>query len=767
MIRQRLYPILAFIVFIVSIWYVFYDLSPQYQTDFNAKDTEFSTDRAYEHVQQIAKSPHYVGTTEHSIARNYIIEQLENLGLKVHTQQDYTLTPQGEFTIPQNIITKIEGKNPEGKALLLLSHYDSDPHSSNGASDAASGVAAILETLRAFKASNKTPENDIIILFTDAEELGLIGAELFVDKHPWAKDIGLVLNFEARGSGGPSIMIGETNHGNAKMIKAFTEAEVGNVVGTSLMYSFYKIMPNSTDSTVFREKADIPGFFFAFIDDHYDYHTALDIPQRLNKRSLAHQGQYAYHLLNHFSQISLDDKLESSSDMVYFSLPEFGLFYYPFSWNWYLLGMFSVLFICVIYWGIKHKAINRTEVFKGFIPFILVLVFAFVFGYFGWQFVLKLYPQYDEILHGFPYNSHNYIFAFVCFVLSFSLSIYARFQRNLNPHNSLVFPLLFWLIICVLVNVYLPGAGYFSIAFGFAVLAFAMATFREIPNLFVNWIFSLPAIGLIIPLIQLFPVALGMQMIVISTTLTALVFVLLYGFIGYLPFKQSLSVILFVCGIAFIIVAHVNSEFTKENPKPNSLVYYLDHVAGEAYWNTYDEQLDEWNRPYFTDTVSLKNDNFQSKYSNTFTQTSEAQIVNLEPSYFDINIDSLDNNRVKVNLNISPQENIKRIEIHADKNYNFEEFKVNQQQADSIYGAYHVFKKRYKSRLINYYVVNQEDIKIEFVGKLPLPEFEVFEIRFDLLQNDKLNVPERKPGMIPKPFVVNDAIILKQSILFK
>jgi hypothetical protein len=53
------------------------------------------------------------------------------------------------------------------------------------------------------------------------------------------------------------------------------------------------------------------------------------------------------------------------------------------------------------------------------------------------------------------------------------------------------------------------------------------------------------------------------------------------------------------------------------------------------------------------------------------------------------------------------------------------------------------------------------------VAKLPLPEFEVFETRFDLLQNDKLNVPKRLPNMIPKPFVVNDAIVIKQSILFK
>ena len=102
------------------------------------------------------------------------------------------------------------------------------------------------------------------------------GARLFVKNHPWAKNVGIALNFEARSSGGPSNMIVETNGGNKNLIKAFMEADVTFPVASSLMYSIYKMLPNDTDSTVLREGADIDGFFFAFIDDHYDYHTAND-----------------------------------------------------------------------------------------------------------------------------------------------------------------------------------------------------------------------------------------------------------------------------------------------------------------------------------------------------------------------------------------------------------------------------------------------------------------------------------------------------------
>ena len=66
---------------------------------------------------------------------------------------------------PINIVARMEGTG-SGKALLLLSHYDSALVPSPGASDAGSGIVTILETLRAYKASEKKPKNDIIILLS-------------------------------------------------------------------------------------------------------------------------------------------------------------------------------------------------------------------------------------------------------------------------------------------------------------------------------------------------------------------------------------------------------------------------------------------------------------------------------------------------------------------------------------------------------------------------------------------------------------------------
>ena len=129
----------------------------------------------------------------------------------------------GALSKAVNIITRIPGTS-SNKSLLLMSHYDSAPHTASyGASDAGSGVVTVLEAVRAYLATGQKPKNDIIILFTDAEELGLNGASVFTNKHPWAKNVGLALNFEARGSGGPSNMIVETNGGNSALIKALQD----------------------------------------------------------------------------------------------------------------------------------------------------------------------------------------------------------------------------------------------------------------------------------------------------------------------------------------------------------------------------------------------------------------------------------------------------------------------------------------------------------------------------------------------------------------
>jgi len=134
--------------------------------------------------------PHSIGTIEHLRIRNYLIDILKSMGLtpelqiaEVYYPDSYTAATIG------NIIVKIPGTN-NTKPVLVMGHYDS-VDDSYGASDDGSAIVTMLETLRVLKTQDPLM-NDIIFLFTDGEESGLLGARAFLEQHPLAKDIGLV-----------------------------------------------------------------------------------------------------------------------------------------------------------------------------------------------------------------------------------------------------------------------------------------------------------------------------------------------------------------------------------------------------------------------------------------------------------------------------------------------------------------------------------------------------------------------------------------------
>ena len=368
--HSALYSTLFLVVVVLAV--AFFTMMPQWTSDEEGSLTEFSTQRAFKKVRAISRQPHFVGSKNHEEVANYLLKELQKLGLETSIQEGYTLSDWGNLVKSKNLLARIKGTD-SSKALLLLSHYDSAPHSySLGASDAGSGVATILESVRAFLHNKKAHKNDIIILFTDAEELGLNGAALFVTQHQWAKEVGIVLNFEARGSSGPSYMLMETNGGNAGLVSEFANANVPLPASNSLMYSIYKMLPNDTDLTVFREQGNIQGYNFAFIDDHYNYHTAQDDSKHLNKNTLEHQGTYLMPLLQYFANANFDNTV-SKEDFVYFTIP-FTFISYPFSWIVPMVLVALLLFVFLVFIGIGKRIVSFKEIGKVSIPFFVAKI---------------------------------------------------------------------------------------------------------------------------------------------------------------------------------------------------------------------------------------------------------------------------------------------------------------------------------------------------------------------------------------------------------
>ena len=762
---KRYNQLISLLIILGSIYGSFYALMPQNYSKENTPPDEFSTERALAHVKVIARQPHYLGAPYHKEVQKYIVEELKKAGIYTEIQEGYSLSSGRALSRPQNIIGRIKGTE-NGNAVLLLSHYDSSPHSSLGASDAASGVAAILEGIRAFRASAVKPKNDIIILISDAEELDLNGAELFVKKHPWAKEVRVILNFESRGSGGPSYMFIETNGGNAKMVKAFKEADVPFPAANSLAYSIYKMLPNDTDLTVFRKEADINGFNFAFIDDHFDYHTAGDSYENLDKNSLEHQGTYLMPLLRYFAHADLED-VKSLEDNVYFGTP-LGLYSYPFMWVFPLLVIAFIAFVVLLALGFGKKRLALVPVLGGFAIFILILFFSTVAAYFGWDLLRNLYPQYDEILHGFPYNGYGYIAAFLVFTLAVCFMGYSFFNTRERVASYAVAPLFIWLLINTGIALYLKGGSFFIIPVYFSLLIFYLLIRYPRPYPIGITLLALPAIFIFIPFFQGFPVGLGLKMLAVSALLTVLVFGLLLPVFGSYPFKRTLAVLLFILFGFFLIKAHFSSHFNDERPKPNSLLYVLNTNENTAQWATYDRLPDDWTKRRLGDTPekasSLNKNILLSKYGTAFTYMAEAPVKAIPPPKISITGDTLIGDERHIEICITPQRPVNRLEIFAEDVSGITSLSANGEPFNS--SGLGKSSKSSKTLLLNHYIsATDEYLELRFIlsGRKHIT-LEINEISFDLLQNDAFGISPRSRDMIPKPFVINDAILVKKTI---
>lgn len=752
---------LALLLLVFSVYWSYRALIPQYRGDADKAPQTFSTDRALEHVKNISKEPHAVGFPGHMKVQTYIISQLNKLGLETTTQEGYTAGDWANLSKVTNILARIEGSG-NGKALLLLTHYDSSPHSSLGASDAGSGVATILEGVRAFLFENKTPKNDIIILFSDAEELGLNGADLFVNKHPWAKDVGLVLNFEARGSGGPSYMLIETNQGNARLIEEFTKANPKYPVANSLAYSIYKMLPNDTDLTVFREDGDIEGFNFAFIDDHYDYHTVLDNYERLDRNTLAHQGSYLMPLLTHFSEADLN-QLKAEGDYIYFNLPFFRLVSYPFSWIWPMLAAAVLIFLFLLGYGLKNQKLNFIDIGKGFIPVLVSLIINGILGYFAWSMITWWYGEFNDILHGFTYNGHLYIVVYAMFSLAVCFWVYHKF-RKIKTANLLVAPIFLWLIICILVGMYLKGASFFIVPLFGTLAALMVLINQDKPNPLLLVFLALPAIFIHAPFIKMFPVGLGLKMMVAATVFTTLLFFLALPFLNQLKNKERFAYIFLILFFAFGISAHINSRFSTEKPKPSSLLYVYNADKDSAIWATYDKSLIHWNAQFLGQgkrkVDSEDYNSLASKYGTGFRFVKEAPKKNIPAPWVDTLLDTIIGNERILELCVTPKRKVNRLEVFTN------DIQLNAVKVNGIVLSDSFLENR-KQRLITHYISNNDYTELE----LSFPKDKNLELTFyessnDLLSHKDFSVPARPDYSIPMPFVLNDAILVTKTLRF-
>ena len=328
-------------------------------TALDAPARSFSSARAMTDVRVIAARPHPVGSAQNRQVRNYLTARLRGLGLETRLQRDsaFSLREGGAAVLGadvENLIGVLPGRDRTAPALALMAHYDSAPRSP-GAGDDAAGVAVALEVVRAIKARG-VAARDIVVLLTDGEEPGMLGAQAFFDRDPLAAHIGLVVNLEARGGAGRAIMF-ETSRDNGGLIAALRKSAV-SPTANSLANAVYQNMPNGTDLSVAVE-AGKAGFNFAFLGRQFDYHSPTATPANLNEGSVQSMGQEVLALVD---EMAFAGALPGRAPDVAYS-QTFGavIVAYPLWAGWIVLAAVAGLLALSIARARRRAAIRWTD----------------------------------------------------------------------------------------------------------------------------------------------------------------------------------------------------------------------------------------------------------------------------------------------------------------------------------------------------------------------------------------------------------------------
>lgn len=412
----------------------------------DADPVEYSAERAIEHVRVVARESHPMGSKASAGVRSYIVEALSDMGLDPELQSvvaaDYFGDP-GNTVDVINLMARIPGTDSTG-AVLLMGHYDTEP-GSPGANDNATAVATLLETARALLAGEDL-RNDVILLFTDGEEPApRYGSVAFVSGHPWMDDVGFVLNFEAIGGSGPSVMIELSGPGRS-MIDRYA-AVVPSPAAYSLITEVNRVIGGSnTDFSKFRD-AGVAGFDFAYIHGSPIYHTPADDVESVSLRSLQHHGSNALSLSRHFGTLDLAGPTDDG-EVVFFTAAGSWVVRYPASWALPFAILIAIGFVAAA----GRRPVRRLLSGAG-IVLSAVLAGTVVSSVIWW------------LLTGVrrtPGMWESYLYLAVLLTVGASVLIFlmrrsGRRSGSADPAGGAV---LIWVGLAVLTGATLPGAGY-------------------------------------------------------------------------------------------------------------------------------------------------------------------------------------------------------------------------------------------------------------------------------------------------------------------
>lgn len=394
--NKRFLATLAFAVIATALFLIW--ATAQLVAPSGKANTGFAQERAMKTLARILgpEVPHVVGSPANIAIKDRIVAELSAAGYVPELHAAAQCAPPDArpgCTYVENIVAVHKGTK-RGKAVLATAHYDSVP-AGPGVADDLAGTAVMLELAKAM-AKRKTA-NDIIFLITDGEEVGLRGALAFAASHPLFKEIGIVVNVEARGASGPSMMF-ETGNGNARLIDLYAHT-VKNPRANSLNYEVYRLLPNDTDFSVYREAADLSGFNFAFSNSASLYHSRYDNLENLDRNSFQHHGDNAFAIVTALANADLA-ALKSDTDASYFDLHGLTLLVWP-AWLNAPIALVSLLAIVGLI-VVHRRAFSPMAIAWSALAIVASAVLLFAAGWLL-SFPLGIWPGVHPLDHPAPW----------------------------------------------------------------------------------------------------------------------------------------------------------------------------------------------------------------------------------------------------------------------------------------------------------------------------------------------------------------------------
>lgn len=732
----------------------------------NAALTDFSAVRAMTHLEVISRRPHPIGVAEHTAVRDYLIKELSALGVTPEVQTATAINPawKDEFRAGtvKNVIAKLAG-TANTKAVMLVAHYDS-VHNGFGASDDGAAVAALLETLRALK-SGAALKNDVIFLFTDGEEAGLLGAYAFANEHAWTKDVGLVLNFEARGVRGPSIMF-ETSRQNGWLIDQFGTS-APHPVAHSLAYEIYRLLPNDTDFTVFK-KSNLPGLNFAYINGITNYHTALDAISAVDQRSLQHHGTSALALARHFG--NLDLRTTQTSNAVYFDLLGLTLVRYPGALVLPLTIFVTLAFGGLLIYGLRKKRLTVIGLLWGAGTLLLSLIAASLIVRLLWELVMRLQDVAGVRGQGEAYESNLFFISFVALALSITFVIYNLLQRRTTIENLIAGALLIWLILLWLVSLLLPGASYLPtwlLLFSLPPLAYLLLAKDPKVNstrfTVLLFLCAIPALVLLVPLIHQTYTGLTLRFAAALIALLVLLTGLLVPHFRLIAASRKwlAPAALLVIAVGFLGAGIFGSDYDAQQPRMNTMFYGFNSDNQTSLWASPDSRPDEWKRSFIQATGNKMErgplpDFFGAKQSRGFVW-SQTQVLPLTAPQLTMVSDSTTDGVRSVVMRVSSTRQAPIVAIYIDSEAEVQSFAVNGRRIDSVSAGRNEWKLRYQG-------LPAEGIEVALNLKTKEPlKLRVVDQTYGLPVLEGKSESPRPAGLIPSFYPFTDSTLVAKA----